>query len=135
MTEALAEFSTADHPRRKTEAATSRRGVMAAWQARCVQGYIAANLHTTIRMLDLAGVVQFGPYRFKRAFKEHFGCTPHQYVIRKRVERAQTLMMICDDSLSQISVECGFVDQFHLSNLFYRIVGERPRTWRRAHAR
>ena len=108
---------------------------MAAWQARCVQGYIAANLHTTIRMVDLCRVLQFAPDRFRRAFKEKFGYTPHQYVIRRRVERAQSLMLLCDDSLSQISAECGFADQFHLSNLFWRIVGERPGTWRRTHAR
>jgi AraC family transcriptional regulator len=109
-------------------------GEMAAWQARCIEGYVAANLHTTIRMVDLAKVVQWGPYRFRRAFKAHFGCTPHQYVMRRRVERAQRLMMLSSDSLSQISAECGFANEFHLSNLFRKIVGGRPGTWRRSHA-
>ena len=133
LTVTLTGYSTADQAR--TEAAAARRGALAAWQARCVQGYIAANLHTTIRMVDLCRVVQFGPYQFRRAFKERFGCTPQQYVIRRRVERAQSLMLLCDDSLSQISAECGFVDAFHFSNWFWRIVGERPGTWRRKRAR
>jgi len=107
---------------------------MAPWQARCIQGYIAVNLHTSIRMVDLAGVLQFGLRRFKRAFKERFGCTPHQYVIRMRVARAKNLMMISNDSLGQIAVECGFVNQFHLSNVFRKIIGERPGRWRRFHA-
>lgn len=112
-----------------------RRDLMAPWQVRCIQGYIAAHLHATIRMVDLAGVVQLGPYRFKRVFKASFGCTPHQYVIRRRVERARSLMIMSNDPLSQISAECGFVDQSHLSNLFHKIVGARPGTWRRIHAR
>ena len=63
-------------------ASTPRRDVMAPWQARCIQdGYIAANLRANIQMADLASVMQFGLRRFKRAFKERFGCTPNQYVI------------------------------------------------------
>ena len=107
---------------------------MAPWQARCVQGYIAANLRANIQMADLAGVVQFGLRRFKRAFKERFGCTPNQYVVRMRVERAKNLMMISNDALGQIAVECGFVNQFQLSNVFRKIIGERPCRWRRLHA-
>lgn len=106
---------------------------MAPWQARCIQGYIAANLRANIQTADLASVVQFGLRRFKRAFKEHFGCTPNQYVIRMRVERAKNLMMISNDSLGQIAVECGFVNQFHLNNVFRKIIGERPGRWRRLH--
>jgi AraC family transcriptional regulator len=137
---AFAAFSAADKPRAfsaaarsKLRATTSKRA-LAPWQCRCVEAYIAANLHSRIRMADLAGVAQCGPFRFKRSFKESFGCTPHQYVIRRRVERARRLMMISNESLSRISAECGFVDQFHLSHLFRKIVGQPPGTWRRIHA-
>ena len=131
-TGAFAESSGMDLRRPKTGAVTPRRCVLAPWQARCIRGYIAAHLHTNIRMLDLAKVVQFNPFRFKHAFKASFGYSAHQYVIRKRVERAQSLMMMSNDSLRQISAECGFVDQCHLSNLFRKIVGERPGTWRKS---
>lgn len=127
-------FSAADQPRSKIASITTKQGVMAPWQRSCVEAYIAANLHSKIRMADLAKVTQCGPCRFKRAFKETFGCTPHQYVIRRRVECAQWLMMISNSSLGRISAECGFVDQFHLSNLFRKIVGQPPGTWRRIHA-
>jgi AraC family transcriptional regulator len=106
---------------------------MAPWQARCIQGYIAVNLHAAIKTTDLARVVNFSPVRLHRAFKAIFGCTPHQYVIRRRVERVQSLMLMSDDSLGQIAAECGFVHQSHLSNMFYRIVGMRPGAWRRIH--
>jgi AraC family transcriptional regulator len=107
---------------------------MAPWQARCIQGYVAANLHGTIRVMDLVRVLQFPPGRFDRQFKESFGCTPHQYVIRRRIERAQRLLLMSNDPLSQIAGECGFVNQSHLSNLFHKIVGEPPGRWRRLHA-
>lgn len=124
-------LSAGAHPLPKKEAIGGRSGALAPWQARCIQGYIAVNLHTSIRMMHLARVVNFGPFRLNRAFKEIFGFTPHQYVIRRRVERAQSLMLMSNDSLSQIAAECGFVDQAHLSNLFHKLVGTRPGVWRR----
>ena len=123
-----------EHRERPRTGGSPRRVGLAPWQARCVQGYIAANLHSTVRIMDLARVVQFGRQRFNRAFKAWFGCTPYSYVISRRVERARYLMIVSNDSLSQISTECGFADQFHLSNLFLRIVGKRPAAWRRLNA-
>jgi AraC family transcriptional regulator len=128
-------MSTLNQPHPEEGAIALERGVMAPWQARCIQGYIAANLQGTIRVMDLVRVLQFSPNRFDRVFKESFGCTPHQYVMRRRIERAQSLLLMSNDPLSQIAAECGFVNQSHLSNLFHRIVGETPGKWRRIHAR
>ena len=107
---------------------------MAPWQARCIQGYVAANLRGTIKVGDLVRVLKFSPKRFDRVFKQSFGCTPHQYVMRRRIERAQSLLLMYNDPLSKIAAECGFVNQSHLSNLFRRIVGEAPGKWRRLQA-
>ena len=109
----------------------SKRSNTAPWQLRCIQAHIAANLHTVIRIADLAGMVGFSSYRIKRLIKDNCGCTPHQYVIRRRVERAQRLLLISDDPVSQIATECGFVSHSHLSSVFQKIVGERPGRWRR----
>ncbi len=47
----------------------NRRLVMAPWQVRCLQGYIAAHLHTTIRTADLARVAKLGPFLCRCAEK------------------------------------------------------------------
>ena len=129
---AVTPFAAAPQTLPTQRAIPNTRLVMAPWQMRCLRGYIAAHLHATIRTVDLAKVARVGPFRLKRAFRESFGRTPHQYVIRMRVERAQKLLSISGDSLAQIATECGFVGQSHLSHMFYRIVGERPGAWRRA---
>jgi AraC family transcriptional regulator len=67
------------------------------WQVRCVQAHIAANMQAAIRTADLAGIVGFSSYRIKCVFKDNFGCTPHQYLIRRRVARAQRLLVMSDD--------------------------------------
>src|ERR1700738_1770275 len=102
---AVARLTTTDQPHSEGKVVAVRRGVMAPWQARCIQGYIAANLHGTIRVMDLIRVVQFPPNRFDRAFKESFGCTPHQYVMRRRIDRAQRLLLMSNDPLSRIAAE------------------------------
>lgn len=124
---------TADGLHSKMAPMTSK--FMSLWQQRSVEAYIAANLHTTIRMAELAKVAECTPSRFHRSFKTSFGCTPHQYVIRRRIARSQRLMTISNESLVQISDKCGFVDQFHLRNMFRRVVGQPPGAWRRIHAR
>jgi AraC-like DNA-binding protein len=67
-----------------------------------------------------------------RAFKESFGCAPHAFLIRRRMERAQGLMLTTDEALGQIALACGLADQSHLTRLFQKWVGESPAAWRRA---
>ena len=127
----LQETRSINEPPTPNRAATARRGkLMEQWQARCVQGYIAAHLHSKVRTADLAGVTQFKRSKFDRSFKASFGCTPRQYVKRMRVARAQNLMLISSSPLSQIALECGFADRAHFSNCFRTVVGERPAAWR-----
>ena len=119
-----------DAPSPKRASTTETPDFMELWQARCVQGYVAVHLHTKISTVDLARVAQFSLGRFNRTFKASFGCTPRQYVNRSRIARAQNLMIMSGDPLSQIAVESGFADQSHFSNCFRKVVGERPTAWR-----
>jgi AraC family transcriptional regulator len=104
----------------------------APWQAKCVRGYIAVHLHRQIRIEELAHVAQLGLFRFKRTFRQSFDTTPHQYVIRRRIDRAQALMLDSRDSLREIAQACGFAHQAHMSHVFRRLIGQRPARWRRA---
>jgi AraC-like DNA-binding protein len=107
-------------------------GGLAPWQIRKVTNYVEAHLGRTIRNEDLAALARLNPSHFGRAFRNSFGEPPHEYLIRRRVERAQGLMLSSDASLSDIALGCGLADQSHLTRLFRRIVGESPRAWRRA---
>jgi AraC-like DNA-binding protein len=118
----------------ETQATTRQevRGGLSPWQIRKVTSHIEAHLDRPIRNEDLAAVVRLNPSHFGRAFRNSFGEPPHEYVIRRRVERAQGLMLSTDAPLSEIALDCGLADQAHLSRLFRRLVGETPRAWRRA---
>jgi transcriptional regulator GlxA family with amidase domain len=119
-----------------TNAATPKpiRGGLAPWQVRRVTTHVEMNLDATITTKDLARLARLSLFHFCRAFRDSFGESPHSYVTRRRVERAQGLMLTTNAPLGQIAAECGFTDQAHLSRLFRKIVGESPGVWRRARA-
>jgi AraC family transcriptional regulator len=107
------------------------RGGLAPWQQRAVGRYMRQRLEGPLRVKELAEQVSLSVSHFCRAFKESFGTTPHLYLTRLRVERAQRLMLTTAEPLSQIALACGMADQAHLSKLFRRAVGETPSSWRR----
>jgi AraC family transcriptional regulator len=108
------------------------RGGLSPWQIRKVASFIEANLDRSIKNDELASVVRLNTSHFGRAFRNSFGEPPHEYVIRRRVERAQGLMLSTRAPLSEIALDCGLADQSHLTRLFRRMVGQSPRSWRRS---
>lgn len=109
------------------------RGGLAPWQKRKVQTHIEEGLDGPLLVEDLAGLASLSPSYFCRAFKESFGTPPHAYIIKTRVARARTLMLTTSESLSQIALACGLVDQAHLCKCFRQAMGTTPAAWRRSH--
>ncbi len=108
------------------------RNGLAPWQVRQVLAYIETNLGTPIRNKDLALVARLSVYYFNVAFRNSVGSSPHEYVVRRRVKRAQELMLSTGNSLSDIAAECGMADQAHLTRVFRKLAGNSPAAWRRA---
>ena len=107
------------------------RGGLAPWQVKRVATYIESNIHSRIRVADLARVVRLCTSHFSRTFRESFGETAFAYITRQRIRRAQVIMLSSADTLAQIALDCGMCDQAHLSRVFRKIVGINPSAWRR----
>jgi len=105
---------------------------LAPWQARRVAAHVDENLGFPITIDHLSTLAGLSSSYFCRAFKDTFGEPPHAFIMRKRVERAQQLMLQTREPLSQIALACGLSDQAHLCNLFRRLVGQSPSHWRRS---
>ena len=108
------------------------QGGLTLWQARKISALVEAKLEGGVRITELAATARLSKSHFSRAFKAHFGRTPQQYVLDRRVERAQNLMLGSDCRLCDVAQACGFADQAHLSRVFRRLVGAAPNAWRRA---
>ena len=107
------------------------RGGLALWQTKRLKSYIEDKLDSSIRITDLAAVVQLSAGHFCRSFRRTFGETPIAYIMQRRVQRAQELMLASRLPLSQVALECGLCDQAHLCHVFRRVVGINPNAWRR----
>ena len=108
------------------------RGGLAPWQRRKLEAYLQAHIEEPIPVKALAKLVSLSPSHFCRAFKDSYGASPHAYILRRRVARAQELMLASREPISQIALACGFSGSAHFANRFRQIVGEPPNVWRRA---
>jgi AraC family transcriptional regulator len=97
---------------------------------RRIREYIDGNIDQRISVELLAGLASLSVCYFVRAFKQSMGVTPHDYLIRQRVERTKQLLSDSDMPLSEIALVAGFADQSHFSRRFRQHVGMSPRDYR-----
>jgi AraC-like DNA-binding protein len=81
-------------------------------------------------LAELASIARLSVYHFAGAFKQTAGVTPHHYLVRRRIERAQEMLARSDLPLSVVALANGFSDQRHLARLFQQPVGTTPRQFR-----
>jgi AraC family transcriptional regulator len=98
---------------------------------RQVLEYIEANLDRNISLADIAGVAGLSVSHFKSLFRESAGVPAHQYLIRRRVERAKNLIAEDRMPISQVAFEAGFAHQSHLARHMRRLLGVSPKALRK----
>jgi len=98
-----------------------------------VFAYIRENVARGLSVNELAHVVGMSQYYFSKLFKMSTGITPHQYVMRQRVERAQEHRRERRMALAEIAPQVGFETQSHFTSVFRRLVGATPKRYREMH--
>jgi AraC-like DNA-binding protein len=91
-----------------------------------VVAFIEAHLGGDIGLPQLARLVDFSPDYLARLFKSSFGLPPHQYVMRRRIERAKGLLSQRGSSVAEIAHACGFASQSHFAAAFKAKEGITP---------
>ena len=74
----------------------------------------------------LARIALLSPSHFSRRFMATFGETPHQYLYRRRIERAKWLLRSSDLSVTEICFDVGYTSLGTFTRTFVRLVGETP---------
>src|SRR6266480_253063 len=101
---------------------------------RRVTQYIQDNLHRGLRLAELSAHVHMSPYHFARLFKRSTGTPPHQFVLRRRIDRATTLLATGELPIGEIARVVGFQTPSHFTTVFRRITGITPSVYRIASA-
>jgi AraC family transcriptional regulator len=100
-------------------------------KVRRVIEYIMENLENNPTLEQMAGVVHLSSYHFARQFKAATGLAPHQFVITRRIERAEHLLRTNRQlGLAEVAFRSGFANQSHFCLHFKRITGVTPRRFR-----
>lgn len=92
--------------------------------------YIQLNLFKELKVSHLAARINQNPDHFSRQFKHYTGTRPVNYIINKRVERAQYLMATTNMSYAEIAVKAGFQDSAYFSRVFKKITGMSPSNYK-----
>jgi len=97
--------------------------------------FLLARPAERIRLDDAAREACLSPYHFHRAFRGAFGCTPHEYLTRHRLDGASRLLRETSRSVTDVCFDVGFESLGSFSSLFRRHMGISPRAFRGAHGR
>lgn len=108
----------------------AHRGGLATRKLRTIQEYVESHLERDLGLGQLAALVQMNVDSFLRAFRQRTGTTPHRYVLRQRVLRAQALLRVPAIGIGEVSARCGFRAQASFTRAFHRITGTTPRDYR-----
>jgi transcriptional regulator GlxA family with amidase domain len=87
--------------------------------------HIDANLSQPLTLPELASLTGLSMWRFATVFRQHVGVSPHRYICRLRLARAQALIRDGVPAATAAS-EAGFYDQSHLSRHFKNVFGMTP---------
>jgi AraC family transcriptional regulator len=79
---------------------------------------------------DLAQIACLSKYHFLRMFRAAYGCTPHQFQLRLRVEKARQLLKNTRLTIQEIADLLNFDEPASLSRLFHRQMGVYPSQYR-----
>ncbi|NOT56851.1 MAG: helix-turn-helix transcriptional regulator [Deltaproteobacteria bacterium] len=105
-------------------------GGLSPYKLRRTISYIKDHLEQDLSLVTLAAVVETSVAHFGRMFKQATGRSPHQYVLRCRMERARQLLVETDLSLAELALQVGCADQSHFTALFRAHFGLTPKAYR-----
>lgn len=88
--------------------------------------YVGDDLGGDLSLAGLAGAAGMSPYHFARLFKRSTGLSPHQYVVRRRVDEARRMLAYGSLSVAEVAQAVGFYDQSHLTRHTRRLLGVTP---------
>jgi AraC-like DNA-binding protein len=93
---------------------------------------IQNNIREKINFDQLAKDACMSRAAFYKKFKETFGYTPGQYVIKERLKLAKQILIKCNSSVTQACFSCGFENLSHFTTAFTRENQLTPSQFKRA---
>jgi AraC-like DNA-binding protein len=100
------------------------------WRLKRVAEYVDEHLSDKITLSDLATAAGLSRMHFAAQFRAATNLRPHEYLLRRRIKRAEELLGQSTMTLVEIALTVGFQTQAHFTTVFKRFVGDTPYQWR-----
>lgn len=88
--------------------------------------YIDDNITKPLKISTLVEVSHLSESRFKVKFAEYTGISPHEYVLRKKIEEAKRLLTDPKNSVTQVCYQLSFSSSQYFATVFKRLTSMRP---------
>ena len=106
------------------------RGGLGPARLRRITEMVHAKLEDELGLHEMAQSVGLSTAHFARMFRKSTGETPHQFVLRLRLERARAMLRAPDARVLDVAVACGFKTQQHFAQVFREVCAISPTEYR-----
>ena len=96
--------------------------------------FILENLHEKIEIRQLSSNAEWSHQHFIKTFHKYIGCTPYQYILQKKIEKAKIHIKETDMPLISIASDFGFDSYSNFFKAFKKETGYTPDHFRKLHA-
>ena len=97
---------------------------------RKIEELVDANMEDDLSLDEMAQSVELSAAHFARMFRKSTGETPHQFVLRQKIERAKAMLRQRATRVLDVAVACGFKTQQHFAQVFRDVCGVSPTEYR-----
>ena len=106
------------------------RGGLGSARLRKIKELVQAKMEDDLGLDEMAQSVGLSTAHFGRMFRKSTGETPHQFVLRQRIERAKAMLRAPNARVLDVAVACGFKTQQHFAQVFRDVCGVSPTQYR-----
>src|SRR5262249_5640215 len=92
----------------RSHSAPPFRGGLGPARLRTIRELVHAKIGDELTLNEMAESVEFSPAHFSRMFRKSTGETPHQFVLRNRIQRAKEMLREPEPRVLDVAVACGF---------------------------
>jgi len=107
------------------------RGGLGSPRVRKVEELVHAKMADELTLGEMAQSVGLSIAHFSRMFRKSMGETPHQFVLRRRIERSKEMLRAREVHVLDVAIACGFKTQQHFARVFRHMCGASPTEYRR----
>lgn len=95
--------------------------------------YIEDNVDKKMVLNDFSKIANLSPSHFHKVFTKNIGMTPHEFILKVKLDKAKKLLAETSLPVSAVSLECGFENTPYFCHVFKKHTSNTPLEFRKKH--